>query len=136
MDVAIYTIIYLLKKINTIMKKTIFLSLIFIIIAISSCNKEGYEVTTYPEAPYLRMWAMHACWADFDYVEATPEEWKNKVLDTLKARNFDVETHQLGYIEQEPFVGCGNCMRSGDYLDVIVPDDQREDLMSLGFSEY
>lgn len=136
MDVAIYTIIYLLKKTNTIMKKTILLSLLFMIIAISSCDKDSYEVTKAPEPPYLRMWAMYACWTDFDYNEATSEEWKTKVLDTLKARDFNVTEHQLGFIEQEPFVGCGNCMRSGDYLDVIVPESQKEDLKSLGFSEY
>ena len=92
-----------------------------------------YEVTESPEAPYLRMWAKHLCSPDFDYNEATPEEWKDKVLDTLKVRGFNVTEHQLGFIEQETIPMCGNCSRTGDYLDVIVPDNQTEGLMSLGF---
>lgn len=107
--------------------------MLFVVFAFSACDKEVYEVTESQVYPSLRMWAKHLCSYDFDYNEATPEEWKDKVLDTLKARDFDVTSYQLGFIEQEPFVGCGNCMRSGDYIDVIVPDDQREDLMSFGF---
>ena len=117
------------------MKKTIFTSIAIILITIISCSYEGYEVTKSPEYPYQRLWAKVICGNVLDYKEETPKEWRNKVLDTLETRGFNIEIHHLGFIEQESFIGCGNCRLTGDYLDVIVPEEERENLKKLGFSE-
>ncbi|HHH55303.1 MAG TPA: hypothetical protein ENK91_16710 [Bacteroidetes bacterium] len=112
-----------------------FMGLMIVFALIVSCNKPEYNVTENPEDSYMRLWAVSFCGNSLDIKEDTPELWKDKVLDSLNAWEYDVLEYHLGFIEQEPFIGCGNCIRTGDYLDVIVPDNQREKLKKLGFQE-
>jgi len=115
------------------MKKLLLLSAIFILTAIS-CDKNEYEITSSPEYPFMRMWAMEACSSDFDYKEDSANKWGEKVLLILKNKDFNIKNHHLGFIKQKDFIGCGNCMRTGDYLDVEVPENQRQELKNIGFS--
>ena len=116
------------------MKKTLFL--IIALIAFVSCNKSDYEDTKHPAPPYLRMWAMQACSTTFDInYNESPENWSSRIRDTLDVKGFDIISFHLGFVEQEPFIGCGNCLRTGDYIDVEVPDNQKNELKRLGFSD-
>lgn len=115
---------------------TILITLLFVSILSSSCNKSEYEVTKHPETPYLRMWAMTACSTEFDFDSGgTVLDWEEKILDALKARNITVLTHHIGFIKQKDFIGCGNCLRTGDYIDVEVSDSQISKLRELGFGD-
>ncbi len=100
----------------------------------SSCSKEDVQSHS-PEYPNLRLWAIVICGGEMDYNETTPVEWQDKIIDILETKHFTVESHDLGFIEQENFVGCGNCRRTGYYLDISVPENQREALMKLGFMD-
>ncbi len=108
---------------------------LFILVIFASCNKKEYHATKTVEYPYMRLWALTICGSDFDYKEDSPKEWEDKVLDSLNSKGFEIIEHHLGFIKQEPFLGCGNCRRTGDFLDVIVPKNQREKLKKLGFEE-
>ncbi len=110
--------------------------LFFLIAFSTSCNKSAYEDTKHPAPPYLRMWAMQACSTTFDInYNESPEDWSSRIRDTLDMKGFDIISYHLGFIEQEPFRGCGNCRKTGDYLDVEVPDNQKNDLKKLGFGD-
>ncbi len=116
------------------MKKSLFIFIAFL--AFISCNKSDYEATKHPEPPYLRMWAMQACSTTFDiYNNESPENWSSRIRDTLDMKGFDIISYHLGFVEQEPFIGCGNCLRTGDYIDVEIPDNQKKKLKQLGFSD-
>ena len=103
---------------------------------IISCDKNEYEINPKPDYPYLRMWAMENCSSDFEYAENSAKEWEEKVLRNLKKRDFDINKHHLGFIKQKEFSGCGNCRRTGDYIDIEVPEEQRKDLKRFGFISY
>ena len=82
------------------------------------------------------MCAMQACSTTFDInYNESPENWSSRIRDTLDMKGFDIISYHLGFIEQEPFRGCGNCRKTGDYLDVEVSDNQKNDLKQLGFSD-
>ena len=116
------------------MKRTLFI-LILSVFVFLSCNKNEVFDLNNPAYPNMRLWALVFCSSDLDYNEDSPVKWKEKVLDSLEIWNFNVLSNHLGFKEQEPFIGCGNCRRTGDYLDVIVPENQKEDLKKLGFKD-
>ena len=113
------------------MKNLIGLMIVFAIVV--SCSKDN-NVKESPEYPYLRLWAATNC-GSLELKEDTPELWKDKVLDSLNTWDYNIIKHHLGYIKQDFYTGCAICVHTGDFLDVIVPDNQREKLKNLGFQE-
>ncbi len=108
------------------------LSLFLLFSLIVACQSSKEDVL---DAPLLRYWAMQACSTplDIDY-EMTPDQWSEKVVTYLQSEGFQVEDSVIGFEEivyDDPI--CGNCLRTGDYIDVLVPEDQREALEALGF---
>ena len=76
---------------------------------------------------------MH-CGSDLDYNEETVAQWNTKVLHKLDSTGFEIRSARTRYTEVANGF-CGNCARTGDYMDILVLEDQRADLLELGFRE-
>ncbi len=86
--------------------------------------------------PYLRYWDN---WGDYSSPleiesDMTPEEWSKKIVKYLRVRGVQVQGVKTGFQKIEVW-GCPVGVRTGDYIDVLVPLDQRVVLKKLGFQE-
>ena len=105
------------------------LSLFFV-----SCEKEDITVEPFPAQQIeLELHAIVACGGEFDIDGENPQTWGQRIVDAVSAQGLTIIAFEVNFQEVEHPGFCGNCAPTGDILKVVAPEEEAEELRSLGF---
>lgn len=99
-----------------------------------ACDKEEVSILPVQEDQMeLELHAIFSCGGEFDFGSETAEDWGQRIVDAVTADGLTVISFEVDFQKVEHQGFCGNCAPTGDFLKVVIPEDEAEEFRALGF---